>query len=111
MGNGEQITPKSTRAIAQEIKDRLGESAALGNLENAYTSLGDYAKAIDYQQQRLAIATEIKARKGESVSLNNLGSVFYKSGKLAEAEKVLRTGIEVLKVKSPSLLPLCPPVA
>ena len=43
-------------AIYREIKDRQGEWKALNNLGNAYYSLGDYAKAIDYRQQSLAIA-------------------------------------------------------
>jgi CHAT domain-containing protein/tetratricopeptide (TPR) repeat protein len=82
-------------AIAQEIKDRSSEGAALGNLGLAYDSLGDYAKAIDYQQQSLAIAREIKDRDGERLSLSNLGLAYLNSNKLAEAEKTLRTGIEV----------------
>ncbi|MEH2198409.1 CHAT domain-containing protein [Nostoc sp.] len=82
-------------AIARQIKDRLGEGAALGNLGNAYYSLGDYAKSIEYYQQELAIAREIKDLNGEGLSFNNLGSAFYKSGNFAEAEKTLRTGIEV----------------
>lgn len=35
--------------IYREIKDRKGEGNALGDLGNAYYSLGDYAKAIDYR--------------------------------------------------------------
>jgi CHAT domain-containing protein len=85
---------QQTLAIAREIKDRLGEGKALGNLGNAYGSLGNYVKAIDYHQQRLAIAREIKDLDGEGTALNNLGLSLYKSGKLAEAEKILRTGIE-----------------
>jgi CHAT domain-containing protein len=82
-------------AIAREIKDRLGEGQSLNNLGNAFYSLGDYSKAIDYYQQRLMIAREIKDRLGEGQSLNNLGLALFKSGKLTEAEKILRTGIEL----------------
>ncbi|MGB5963121.1 MAG: CHAT domain-containing tetratricopeptide repeat protein [Coleofasciculaceae cyanobacterium] len=82
-------------AIAREIKNRNGEGTSLGNLGNAYDALGDYTKAIDYHQQSLAIAREIKDRYGEGVSLNNLGFALLKSGKLTEAEKNLRTGIEL----------------
>jgi tetratricopeptide (TPR) repeat protein len=45
--------------IYREIKDREGEGDALGNLGLAYDALGDYAKAVEYQQQCLAIAREI----------------------------------------------------
>jgi CHAT domain-containing protein len=82
-------------AIAREIKDRQGEGKALGNLGNAYNALGDYAKAIDYHQQQLTITREIKDRDGEGTTLNNLGLALFKSGNLTEAEKNLRTGIEV----------------
>jgi tetratricopeptide (TPR) repeat protein len=44
--------------IYREIKDTQSEGKALGNLGNAYYSLGNYLKAIDYYQQSLAIAKE-----------------------------------------------------
>jgi tetratricopeptide (TPR) repeat protein len=46
---------QQTLIIYREIKDRKGEGAALGNLGLAYFDLGDYPKAIEYQQQTLAI--------------------------------------------------------
>ncbi|MGC1396670.1 MAG: tetratricopeptide repeat protein, partial [Coleofasciculaceae cyanobacterium] len=46
------------------------------NLGNAYYSLGDYAKAIEYQQQSLAIARQIKDRNGEGNALGNLGIAY-----------------------------------
>jgi CHAT domain-containing protein/Flp pilus assembly protein TadD len=82
-------------AIAREIKDRKGEGQSLGNLGLAYYSLGDYAKAIEYTQQRLAIAREIGDKDGEGFALNNLGLALHNFGNLPEAEKILRTGIEV----------------
>jgi tetratricopeptide (TPR) repeat protein len=45
--------------LYREIKDRKGEGNALGGLGNAYYSLGNYPKAIDYHEQRLAIAWRI----------------------------------------------------
>jgi tetratricopeptide (TPR) repeat protein len=41
--------------IYREIKDRALEGSVLRNLGNAYQSLGDYQKAIDFHQQSLAI--------------------------------------------------------
>jgi CHAT domain-containing protein/Flp pilus assembly protein TadD len=82
-------------AIAREIKDRQSEGASLGDLGNAYYSLGDYAKAIEYSQQYLAIAKNIDDLEGEGTALNNLGVALQKSGNLTQAEKILRTGIEV----------------
>ena len=37
--------------IAKEIGDRAGEGGADGNLGNAYDSLGDYQKAIEYHKK------------------------------------------------------------
>ena len=51
--------------ISIEIGDRAREGAAYGNLGNAYQSLGDYRKAIEYHEKRLKIAIEIGDRAGE----------------------------------------------
>ncbi|QFS50447.1 CHAT domain-containing protein [Nostoc sphaeroides CCNUC1] len=50
---------KIALAIAQEIKDRQLEANALASLGSAYSSLEDYPKAIDYQEQSLAIALRV----------------------------------------------------
>ncbi|MDF5725606.1 MAG: CHAT domain-containing protein, partial [Rhizonema sp. PD37] len=82
-------------AIARAIGDRLGESASLGNLGNAYNNLGDYKKAIDYHNQQLAIARAIGDRLGESHSLNNLGLTHLHSANPKAAEVYLRGAISV----------------
>ena len=38
--------------IYRDIKDRLGEGQSLGSPGNAYYSLGNYPKAIEFQEQR-----------------------------------------------------------
>ena len=43
--------------IAIDIGDLDGEGRAYGNLGNAYQSLGDYQKAIEYHEKHLRIAT------------------------------------------------------
>jgi CHAT domain-containing protein len=64
-------------AIARETGNRFGEGASLGNLGVAYYALGDYVKAIEYQQQHLVIAREIGDRTGEGRVLGNLGNAYY----------------------------------
>jgi tetratricopeptide (TPR) repeat protein len=54
-------------------------------LGNAYHSLGNYVKAIEYEQQQLAIALEIKDRQKESKALNNLGATYQSLGNYAKA--------------------------
>lgn len=46
-------------AIYREVDDRQGEGAVLGNLGNAYLSLGDYRRAIVLHEQSLAVTREI----------------------------------------------------
>ena len=49
--------------IYREIKNRQGEAVSLGNLGNAYHSLGQYAKAIEYHQESLKIKEEFKEKE------------------------------------------------
>nr|WP_199302475.1 CHAT domain-containing tetratricopeptide repeat protein [Coleofasciculus sp. FACHB-129] len=76
---------KQALSLYREIKDRLGEGQSLSNLANAYPSVGNYAKAIDYHQQSLAIAREIKHRSGEGAALGNLGNAYHSLGDYAKA--------------------------
>ncbi|MEG4353677.1 CHAT domain-containing protein [Microcoleus sp. LAD1_D3] len=71
--------------IYRALKNRQGESWALGNLGVAYRALGNYAKAIEYSQQSLAIAREIKDRSGEGNALGNLGIAYRYLGNYAKA--------------------------
>ncbi|MBD2776397.1 CHAT domain-containing protein [Iningainema sp. BLCCT55] len=84
-------------AITKEIGNRALVGVRLLNLGNAYSGLGNYQKAIEFYEQSLAIAKEISVRKVEGVTLNNLGAALFYSWKFAEAEKVLKQGIEVWK--------------
>ncbi|MFB2877786.1 tetratricopeptide repeat protein [Floridanema aerugineum] len=82
-------------AITRKVKARKHEGQCLGNLGSSYLFLNNYAKAIEYQQQRLAIAQEISDTNGEGTARNNLGLALFISGNLIQAEKILRTGIEI----------------
>ena len=62
--------------IAVEIDDRAGEGQAHGNLGNAYKSLCDFQKAIDYQEKHLKIAVEIGDQAGEGRASGNLGVAY-----------------------------------
>ncbi|MBD2428162.1 CHAT domain-containing tetratricopeptide repeat protein [Phormidium sp. FACHB-1136] len=72
-------------AIYRDIQDRGGEGAALGNLGNAYDSLGDYHQAIDFQEQALTIFREIGDRSGEGSALGNLGATYNSLGDYRQA--------------------------
>ncbi len=80
------LTSTSSRLkIKREIGDRNGIAASLGNLGNAYHSQGDYAKAIDFQQQSLEITRKIGDCNGIANSLCNLGLAYSSQGDYAKA--------------------------
>ena len=49
---------------------------AYGNLGNAYDSLGDVKKAIEYYNLHLKIAKEVGDKHGEGNAYGNLGNAF-----------------------------------
>ena len=51
--------------MAKKVGHRAGEGGAYGNLGNAYWSLGDFSKAIEYLTKNLAIGKEVGDRAGE----------------------------------------------
>ena len=59
--------------------DRAGEGGAYGNLGNAYQSLGDFQKAIEYHTKHLSIAKEVGDTAGEGRAYGNLGNAYRKS--------------------------------
>ncbi|MFM6405150.1 MAG: tetratricopeptide repeat protein, partial [Microcystis sp.] len=60
----------------QEDQTNWKYTASLTSLGNVYYSLGEYQKAIEFNQQSLAIEREIGDRGGEAKSYNNLGNVY-----------------------------------
>jgi tetratricopeptide (TPR) repeat protein len=69
----------------ERTEARRGEAASLGGLGNAYSSLGEYRRAIEYHEQALAIAEEIGDRRGESASLGGLGDAYSSLGEYRRA--------------------------
>ncbi|NEQ64852.1 MAG: CHAT domain-containing protein [Symploca sp. SIO2D2] len=65
---------------------RQGEASSFSSLGNAYSSLAEYERAIDFHEQSLAIFREIGDIQGEANSLNGLGNVYYS---LAEYERAI----------------------
>ncbi|MGK7928781.1 MAG: tetratricopeptide repeat protein [Spirulina sp.] len=67
------------------VKENWKYTASLIDLGNAYDSLGDYEKTIDYYQQSLTIAREIGDRSGEGGSLCNIGNTYHTLGQYQKA--------------------------
>ena len=85
--------------IAIEIDDRTGEGRAYGNLGNAFGSLGDFRKAIDYHEKHLETAKEIGDRAGQGEAYGSLGSAYDSLGDFQKAiechEKHLKIAIGI----------------
>ena len=85
--------------IATEIGARGREGRAYGNLGNAYQSLDDYRKAIEYHEKNLKIAIELGDRGGEGGAYGGLGNAYRSLGDYRKAieyhEKHLKIAIEI----------------
>ena len=85
--------------IAIDIGDRSQEGGAYGNLGNAYQSLCEYQKAIEYHEKHLKIAIEIGDRAGEGRAYGNLGNAYQSLCEYQKAieyhEKHLKIAIEI----------------
>ena len=75
--------------------DRLGESAALGNLGSAYYSLEDYENSRKLHEQSLEIARATDDRHGEGRSLFNIGQALYKLGDHSQAIRLLEFALTI----------------
>lgn len=71
-------------SLSQANGDRKGQANALGNLGNAYYSLGQYTTAIEFYQQALPMFRALNDRKGETLVLTNLG---YAHAELEKTER------------------------
>lgn len=69
----------------------------LNHLGQAYYSLGDYSKAIDYHQESLKVALELDDVFSQEKAHSNLAFCFYRLNRLEEAEDNLRVSIDLVE--------------
>ena len=81
----------------KEIGNIQGESYSLGNLGNAYDSLGQYERAIAFHQQSLDIKKEIGDIQGESNSLIGLGNAYKSLGQYERAIAFHQQSLDIAK--------------
>jgi tetratricopeptide (TPR) repeat protein len=79
-----ELLAQAARA-AEKQNNRRNQGTHLGNLGNAYNSLGQYQQAFEYHQQALAISREIGDRRGEGTHLGNLGIAYHNLGEYQRA--------------------------
>ncbi|UNU22112.1 CHAT domain-containing protein [Microcoleus vaginatus PCC 9802] len=81
--------------MSREIGNRQGEANSLGNLGNAFDSLGQFDRAIAFHEQSLEIKREIGDRQGEANSLGNLGSAYISLGQYQKAIAFHEQSLEI----------------
>jgi tetratricopeptide (TPR) repeat protein len=82
---------------ARRLKRRNWEGNSLGNLGNAYQSLGEYRRAIEYHEQSLEIARKIGDRRGEGAVLGNLGIAYSSLGEYRRAIEYLEQRLKIAR--------------
>ncbi|WP_017659148.1 tetratricopeptide repeat protein [Baaleninema simplex] len=69
--------------------------AALTSLGNAYYSLGQFQRSIEFHQQYLDISREIGYRQGEANSLGNLGNAYYSLGQFQRSIEFHQQSLDI----------------
>jgi len=78
---------RAARAVAAAVRTSMPSIASIvfSTLGNAYDSLGDFSKAIEYHAQHLEIAKEVGDRGGEGKAYANLGCAYQAQGGFRKA--------------------------
>jgi tetratricopeptide (TPR) repeat protein len=78
---------RAARAVAAAVRTSLPCMAAwvYCTLGNAYQSLGNFSKAIEYHAQHLVIAKEMGDQAGEGAAYANLGIAYVSQGYFSKA--------------------------
>lgn len=82
-------------AISEGLGDRRGVAAAVSNLANWETEVGDLYRAVEYHQQALEIWRSLGRRSPEATTLASLGVTQTRLGRYEEALDVLRDALEI----------------
>ena len=89
---------------AKQNNSRFEEGRAYCNLGNAYDSLGDFQRAIEYHEKDLSIAKDVGNRAGEGRAYYNLGISFLSLNSLNEALAHFRLSVETHNTIRASLI-------
>ena len=80
-----------------EVGDKAGEGRSYCNLGNAYHSLGDFERAIQYHERHLKIAKEVGDKAGEGKSYCNLGNAYHSLGDFERAIQYHERHLKIAK--------------
>ncbi len=89
-----------TSNVDQKKQHLLYQGESLVGLGNAYRSIEDYARAIEYFQQSLVITKELKNTYGESFILSSLAGAYNKLGNNKQAIIYSQEGLELARISN-----------
>jgi predicted ATPase/DNA-binding SARP family transcriptional activator len=76
------------------------EGVALNNLSLAFSSMGDYEKAIQAGEEALTIFQRLENKRGQTIALLNLSSRYKETGRFDYAQQALQDGLSLAKEMS-----------
>ena len=79
---------EQSKAILEEMGDRLGMAQACGNLGNCCDAMGDYVTGIEMHENSKAIYEELGDRVGLAKSCGGLGLCYGNMGDFVQARKM-----------------------
>lgn len=98
--NYDELLEDALKAVARPFL-----KVTLGDIGNAYSDLGQVAKAIDYYEQALVIQREIGDRRGEGNQLGNLGIVYGALGQVENAKQYLKSALAIgQEIRDPNIV-------
>ena len=80
---------------ARQLDDRKDEGWCLGSLGYTAQKRGDYAAALEYDEQALAIRQEIGDQAGEGATLNNISQIYQARGDTVTALDYLEQSLAI----------------
>ncbi|MFE1745088.1 tetratricopeptide repeat protein [Coleofasciculus sp. H7-2] len=77
----------------------LGEASLLDSLGNAYYSLGENQKALEYYNQALSLFRAEKKPSLEAITLRNIGDVYFKLGETQSSFPFYNQALEIQRAQ------------
>ena len=82
---------------AKDVANRAEEGGAYCNLGNAYHSIGDLQRAIEYHEKDLSIAKYVGNRARERDACCNLGNAYHSLGDLQQVIEYHEKDVSIAK--------------